>query len=180
MEQRAAVDPATLCSADAERVGFTRLNLYRSGRIGRTWAPSAALTNQMTALVLPQTWMVLSEPWCGDSAQILPIIGLMAAALESVELLIVPRDDHPAIMDHYLTHGKRSIPLWVAFDATGKEIFRWGPRPPEAQAVFDAAKAEGLDKPDILEKVHLFFGRDRGQAVDKAFVDLFETHRERT
>ena len=34
--------------------------------------------------------------------------------------------------------------------------------------------------PDILEKVHLFFGRDRGQAVDKAFVDLFETHRERT
>jgi hypothetical protein len=170
IEDRAAVEPAGLDPDDAERVGFTRLNLFRTDRITRTWTPSPELIRLLDEITKPQIWMVLTEPWCGDSAQILPIIALLADRTAGVELLIVLRDDHPAIMDRYLTDGKRSIPQLVSFDPEGRELFRWGPRPAAAQAVFDAAKAAGLDKPDILEKLHLFYGRDRGAAIEAALA----------
>ena len=72
--------------------------------------------------------------------------------------------------------GKRSIPVLAALGEDGTELFRWGPRPAEAQAVFDAAAAEGLDKPAKLEKLHLFYGRDRGRALDAEWVELLTEH----
>jgi hypothetical protein len=176
MEERAAVDPAGLGPEGADRVGFTRLNLVRTARIGRSWMPSPQLASLVESIEEPQVWMVLTEPWCGDSAQILPMIGIMAAASARVELVFVLRDDHPGIMDRYLTDGKRGIPLLVSFDLEGRELFRWGPRPAEAQAVFEAARAEGLDKPDALEKLHLFYGRDRGRAIDASLTAVLRQH----
>ena len=38
------------------------------------------------------------------------------------------------------------------------------------QAVMDAATAEGLEKPAKLEKLHLFYGRNRGRALDGELV----------
>ena len=70
----------------------------------------------------------------------------------------------------YLTDGKRGIPLLVAFDHGGAQQFRWGPRPAEAQAVMDAALAAGLEKAARLEKLHLFYGRNRGRALDAELV----------
>ena len=36
------------------------------------------------------------------------------------------------------------------------------------------AKAEGLEKPEILERLHLFYGRDRGKALEQEFIALLE------
>jgi len=79
-------------------------------------------------------------------------------------------------MDQYLTNGSRSIPRLVALDAGGQELFHWGPRPAAALEVFQAAKSEGLEKADILEKLHLFYGRNRGMALDAEIVSLLTTH----
>ena len=109
---------------------------------------------------------MISEPWCGDSAQCLPCLMITARLNPLVRLRVLLRDEHPAVMDRYLTRGTRSIPILVAFDEEGVEIFRWGPRPAAAQAVVDAAKRDGVEKKDLLERLHLFYGRDRGRALD--------------
>ena len=172
MEQQAAADSGEMTPEEAEMVEFTKLNLHRSGRIGRTWRPGEQLAAALNRIAEPQIWMVLTEPWCGDSAQCLPAMAVLASDNPAVELKVVLRDENLEIMDKFLTNGKRSIPQLVIFTASGKKLGQWGPRPAEAQIVFDEAKASGLEKPQILEKLHLWYGRDRGRALDLELAEL--------
>lgn len=180
MDQAAAMDPDGLDEEDAEKLEFSKLNLHRTARIGRTWKPSDELAGLLARLERPQTWMVLTETWCGDSAQCLPMIAIMAEAAPEVTLRLMIRDDNLDVMDRYLTDGKRAIPLLVAYDDDGNKRFRWGARPAEAQAVITQALAEGLEKPDRLERLHLFYGRNRGRALDAEFVELLTRYLEGT
>ena len=173
--RQAAPDPANEPDAAAREIlEYTRLNWHRTGRIARTWQPSAALATELARLTAPQTWLVLTEPWCGDSAQCLPCLVVLAERQPAIDLRLVLRDANLDLMDRFLTDGKRSIPRLAAFDEGGNELFRWGPRPRAAQDVFDQAKAEGLAKPDLLERLHLFYGRNRGAALDAEFVALLQ------
>ena len=164
----------------AERVGYTKLNLHRTLRIGRTYKVAEELVALMRRLTRPQTWLVLTEPWCGDSAQCLPHLAVLSDLNKHVTLRILLRDENLDVMDRYLTEGKRSIPRLVAFDEAGTELFTWGPRPAAAQAVFAQAQTAGLAKPDLLEKLHLFYGRDRGRALEAEFIELLTAHLGRT
>jgi hypothetical protein len=156
----------------AERIESTKVNLQRMQRIVNSHRVSEDLCILLRRNQRPQLWMVLTEPWCGDSSQCLPLIAVMAEQNELIELRILLRDANLDVMDLYLTDGKRGIPLLVAFDGAGEEIFRWGPRPKPAQAVFEEAKSAGLEKVDILARMHRFYGRDRGRAVEGEFRRL--------
>ena len=54
--------------------------------------------------------------------------------MPGLELRIVLRDEHPEVMDRYLTNGSRSIPIVIALDEEFRELGHWGPRPRELQA----------------------------------------------
>ena len=173
MARQAAAEPPAGDTLAAERARFIPLNLQRSRRIGRTWRPSSELAALLHELPGPQTWVMLTEPWCGDSAQCLPCVAIMAAVTPDVTVRVFLRDENPAIMDRFLTDGKRGIPLVALFDAGGQLFARWGPRPVAARDVFLAAKSEGLPKPAALERLHRWYARDRGRAVDAEFRALF-------
>lgn len=175
MAAQASADPAGLPSEDAERIGYTKLNLHRSERIGRNWKPGPETTKVLDGIREPQLWMVLTEPWCGDSAQSLPVIAALAERDPDIELRIVLRDANLEIMDLFLTDGKRSIPRLVIFAAGGEVIGGWGPRPRAAQAAFDEAKAAGKEKPGILEALHLWYGRDRQRALEEELAGLLRS-----
>ena len=162
-----------LSESDAERVEFTGLNVHRTRRINKIYTPSDELCTLLHGLGT-QLWMVLTEAWCGDSAQNLPYIAKMAACNPKIELRFLLRDQNLDIIDQYLTDGGRGIPKLVAFDSSGNEIFRWGPRPREAAELFRREKAAGNEKPRILEKLHLWYGRDRGKMIDGEFVELLK------
>ena len=89
---------------------------------------------------------------------------------------MILRDENLPIMDSFLADGKRSIPRLVVFALEGPNanevLAQWGPRPAAAQDVFDEAKAAGLEKPQILEKLHLWYGRDRGRALEGELLAL--------
>lgn len=172
LEQRAALDPADFEGLEAERVSFARLNLHRTERIRRTWRPSPGLAAAAARLEDSQLWLSLTEPWCGDSAQCLPCLEILAETNPNITMRMLLRDENPEVMDRYLTNGKRGIPLLVALDDSGDELYRWGPRPAVVQGVFDAGTDEGLDKQAKLERIHLFYGRDRGHALEEEFHDL--------
>ncbi|MFA6654631.1 MAG: thioredoxin family protein [Bacillota bacterium] len=85
--------------------------------------------------------VALSEPWCGDCVENLPIVAKLASLYPCFELLVFSRDDNLDIMDLYLTDGKRVIPVLVFFDETGKEIGRFIERP-EGATKFLESEAE--------------------------------------
>jgi thioredoxin-like negative regulator of GroEL len=110
--------------------------------------------------------MVLTEPWCGDSAFLLPIIAEAAALSNHVTLRILLRDDNLDVMDQYLTGGSRSIPKLVAFSADGDELFTWGPRPEEARQLFASLREEHDDKMKAIEELIAHYEDDGWQEAD--------------
>lgn len=156
--------------------GYSKLNLHRISRIEKTYNVSEQICEQVTKISEPQIWMVLTEDWCGDSAQNLPYIAKIAGCNDYITLRILPRDTNLDIMDQYLTDGKsRSIPKFVAFDKDGNELFQWGPRPAEAQKLVMDLKAEGFTKNEYNEKLHLWYGRNRGKNLESEFVELLKS-----
>ena len=164
--------------ADPQRAGhdkharFTLLNLQRTRRIERTYSVTDRLRSVVAAVAQPQLWMVMTEPWCGDSAQNLPYIAKIADINPNIDLRILLRDEHPDIMEHYLTEGTRSIPKLVAFDLSGRELFSWGPRPRSADELFRSERASGTPMDVALEKVHRWYGTDKGKELENEFLEL--------
>lgn len=148
------------------RAQYMALNLQRTRRIGKSYAPGEAMRAVLARLALPQLWLALTEPWCGDSAQLLPCIAKLAALNPLIDLRILRRDENPDIMDQHLTDGKRGIPKLIAFDPRGNELFEWGPRPIAAAELFANERARGLPKDEILRRLHQWYGADRGRSLE--------------
>jgi hypothetical protein len=164
-----------LDESEKKLFGYSKLNLHRISRIEKTYKVSEQICKNIMKITGPQIWMVLTEDWCGDSAQNLPYIAKIADCNDYITLRILPRDKNLDIMDQYLTDGKsRSIPKLVAFDKNGNELFQWGPRPAEAQKLVLDLKAEGLSKNEYNEKLHLWYGRNRGKNIENEFVELLK------
>ena len=151
-----------------------KLNLHRMTRIEKHYSVSEELKNLILKIEKSQTWMIISETWCGDSAQNIPFFAKVAELNLNIDLRLIMRDENPDVMDLYLTNGTRSIPILVSFDDSGNEIFRWGPRPEEGKKLFADLKAQGLDKSIILEKLHLWYGRNRGSALESELKELLK------
>lgn len=130
---------------------YLNYNWERQAHVHEAYTPSDALQAAAASIEEPQLWMVLTEPWCGDSAFLLPVIAEAAALSDDVTLRILLRDDNLDIMDQYLTGGSRSIPKLVAFDADGAEQFTWGPRPETARDRFEALQAKHDEKMAAIE-----------------------------
>ncbi|MEW6195843.1 MAG: thioredoxin family protein [Bacteroidota bacterium] len=156
-----------------EKFNNIKLNYQRSLRIHKTYEPSNELVKTIQQIDVPQIWMVISEHWCGDSAQNLPYIAEIAKLNSNIDLRVVLRDDNPDIMDEYLTEGKlRSIPKLVAFDEDGNELFQWGPRPKSAGDLVMNAKKEGKEKNEFMTLLHKWYANNKGEELEKEILFL--------
>ncbi|MBU1100158.1 MAG: thioredoxin family protein [Bacteroidetes bacterium] len=166
-----STNPEGLEDSERSLYDYTKLNLHRSKRIDRVYKVNEEFRAILQGITTPQIWMVLTEDWCGDSAQNLPYIVKMAEENPLITLRIMERDKNLDIMDLYLTGGKsRSIPKLVAFDEDGNELFQWGPRPKEAQDNVNQWKESGLSKTEFMEKLHLWYAGNRGKALEQEFM----------
>ncbi len=109
-------------------------NYQRIKRILRTTHLQESILQVIKALEHPVKWLVISEGWCGDAAQIVSVLQLLAEASDGrIELRIVYRDENEALMAAHLTNGSKSIPKLIQLDPDFKFIAEWGPRPAAAQ-----------------------------------------------
>ena len=157
-----------------ERSEIIKLNIHRMTRIDKSYEPGIDIRDEIEKIADHQLWMVITENWCGDSAQNLPYIAGIASMNQNIELKLILRDSNPDIMDHYLTNGTRSIPKLVAFDNEGNELFQWGARPKAAQDLVSDLKTQGFDKKYFLEKLHSWYARNRGADIEKEILLLLK------
>lgn len=164
-------DISILSETDKEHFTYIKLNFQRSSRIHKTYKPSDEIKNFISKIIDNQLWILITEEWCGDSAQIVPYIYEISKLNSLIDLKIFKRDSNLDLMELYLTNGTRSIPKLIVFDKTGNELFTWGPRPKEAQELINKLKLEGKTKDEFIEQLHLWYAKDRGKSLEKEMID---------
>ncbi len=160
-------------------IDFTKLNLARTHRIHKTIAISAALKKAVENLEHSYTWMVITEAWCADSAQNLPVIAELARLNpDKIKFYILLRDENPELMENYLTNGAMAIPKLIAVnDTLGKDAFIWGPRPAHARELLTAWKnnPEGKTWDEFEMKLHGWYAKDKTTSIQEEFKHIFST-----
>lgn len=160
-------------------IEFTKLNLARSQRIHKTISINPAIKKAVENVQDNYTWMVITEAWCGDSAQNLPVIAEIAKLNpDKIRLYILLRDQHPEVIDHYLTNGARAIPKLIVVNETlEKEAFIWGPRPASAQELLNAWKnnPEGKSFEEFEKELHNWYARDKAQSLQHELIQSLNT-----
>ena len=115
----------------------------------------------------------ITEDWCWDAANVVPPIAKLCDETATMELRVVKRDEHPDIMDRYLTNGARSIPIVVGLDSEFRELGRWGPRPRELQAWAMAHKDE-LPKKEFYIAMRRWHVEDAGMSTLDEVMEMVE------
>ena len=158
----------------ADYVHYTNLNFHRMKRLDKTVEINAELKSLITQIQTPQTWLVISEAWCGDVAQNVPLLQKIADLSNKIELKIILRDENIEVMDLYLTNGGRSIPKLIALEnETLNELYTWGPRPASIQNVMNELKAANVTEiSEIVEKIQIDYNHDKSQSFQNEFVTL--------
>jgi hypothetical protein len=156
---------------------YTSLNVRRMCRLDRTIKMVPETVSALGQCSKNQYWLLLTEAWCGDAAQIVPVIAKIAELSDHVDLKILLRDDNPDVMDQFLTNGGRAIPKLISVDTGNLNVlWHWGPRPKAAQAIMDAYKANPVgSKHDTLKQIQLWYSRDKGISIQKELAGLLQT-----
>ena len=155
---------------------YSELNETRMNRLEKTIEVTPETKVKLQNLDKKYIWLVLSEGWCGDAAQIVPVIHKMADATDKVELKIALRDDNDALMQHFLTNGGKAIPKLIVLDAeTLDVVLDWGPRPHSAkQLILDYKATHGVvDEPAKIE-LQKWYLHDKGISIQNEIVEMHE------
>lgn len=156
-------------------VYYTKLNFQRMKRLNKTIEVPVRVIELLKEKAANWTWLTLTEPWCGDAAQCVPVIEKLALRAGNIQSLYLLRDEHPNVMDAYLTNGGRSIPKLICLDESGKELFTWGPRPMVIQEVMNQLKAEGITEiATIVEQIQKAYNTDHQAGIYSEFETLLK------
>ena len=165
---------------------YTELNVARMRRLDKRSRLTEVSQQRLSQITRPMVWLSITEAWCGDAAQILPVVQQMADANPVIEHQLILRDEHPEIMDAFLTRGARSIPVTIVIDkATNAVLGHWGPRPAVLQAQVMAAKAaeqaatDAEERREIQEKTKVdtqkWYARDKTFSTQSEFLQMLDT-----
>ena len=147
---------AFVASCKAQHCGLWQ-GVYNLARVPE-WARVAVPPGTVRKL------LVIAEDWCGDASNTVPIVAKFVHSVAGFELRVILRDQHPEVMDRYLTSGSRSIPIVIALDESFREIGHWGPRPTELQAWVMANRGT-MPKTELYPQVRKWYARDRGETT---------------
>lgn len=164
-------------------LNYTKLNISRMRRLDKTTRLTEETLARLAKLNQPLTWLVITEAWCGDAAQIIPVMEKMKIANSNIDIRYILRDENLGIMDAFLTDGARSIPKLLVLKNDSLEVLRtWGPRPEEVQTMVMDAKKELSEMTDAAQKaerdkatkydVQLWYAKDKTKKVQEEILRI--------
>ena len=154
-------------------LNFSKLNDRRMTRLDKT-----IQLRQETLLIVnkidkPITWLVLSEGWCGDAAQTLPVINKIANESDLITLKIIFRDEHEELMNYFLTNGGKSIPKLLVLNSENEVLNTWGPRPDKAsKMVQDYKNKHGQLDATFKQELQVWYNKDKGVNIQENMLGL--------
>ncbi|WEK19105.1 MAG: thioredoxin family protein [Candidatus Pedobacter colombiensis] len=155
---------------------YTKMNVQRMNRVDKTVQLSEELFSGLNAIEGNYRFLVISEGWCGDAAQIVPVFDKMATAFpDKFDLKFVLRDTNLPLIDAHLTNGGRAIPVLLVLDNDGKVITKWGPRPQMLQDLLAEWKSQESDMMALAEKLHAWYAKDKTKTTQQELAALFSS-----
>jgi thioredoxin-like negative regulator of GroEL len=157
-------------------VEFTKLNIQRMNRLDKTLTLIPELEQKIVNSRRKMQWVILSQGWCGDCAQLVPVFGKIAELSQGkVELALVNPDERNDLMERFATNGTRSVPKAAFFEAeTGWLSGTWGPRPKPAQEIMLKWKASDgkISKDDFEKELHTWYAKDKTWTTQTELAEL--------
>jgi len=153
---------------------YTVLNQRRMKRLDKTLKINEESVKKIKDFDKKITWLVLTESWCGDAAQTMPMMNKAAEINDNISLRVILRDENLDIMDRFLTNGTLGIPkLIIIEDSSGEILGDWGPRPKIAtQMVIDYKNAHSALTPEFKEELQVWYNKDKGQSTLNDLLEL--------
>ena len=150
------------------------LNFQRIKRGIKTLQPDPVFEKLISGMKTTITWIIITEQWCGDAAQTLPLFyKLEEMSQGKITLKLIYRDQHPELIDRFLTNGGRSIPKLIQLNEQLQITGTWGPRPSPAQNLVQEIRSEGKPHNDAL---HAWYAQDRYKTLQEEVIELLEQH----
>ncbi len=153
---------------------YSLLNETRMNRLDKTIIVTDEVKKALGELNRKYIWLVIAEGWCGDAAQVLPIVNKMSQETDNIELKIVFRDENPELMSHFQTNGRNAIPKLIIIDkATGGVKGNWGDRPKGARETIEKYKAmHGVVDEGGKAELQLWYLHDKGVTTQNELTNL--------
>ena len=153
---------------------YSELNETRMNRLDKTIKITPETQQFLSALNTDYIWLVLSEGWCGDAAQLLPIMNKMAQLSEHIDLKVAFRDENPELMNLFLTNGGKAIPKLIIIEKETMEVIAdWGPRPTEAiKLIVDYKAKHGVVDEVVKAELQMWYLHDKGVSTQNEIVAL--------
>lgn len=154
---------------------YGKLNRQRMHRLEKTIQIGESLKDKARNVTRKMIWLIITEGWCGDAAQNIPVIEKIAAESLNIETRYVLRDENLELMDAYLTNNARSIPKLICLDAETLEVLgTWGPRAKAAMDYFYEMKEQGIEKPLMMENMQRWYLQDKEKSIQAEFENLLD------
>ncbi|RZK82306.1 MAG: thioredoxin family protein [Pedobacter sp.] len=150
---------------------YAKLNWTRQQRWLKVGELNLGLAAFIEGINTKQDWIVITEPWCGDAAHIVPFIDKISQLNPLITLDMQLRDAAPFLIDNYLTGSSKSIPKLIIRDEDGKDLLVWGPRPKGCQDVYDRMKAEGADFEETKLQIQSWYNIDKGKSFQQELLE---------
>jgi hypothetical protein len=159
---------------------YIPMNLQRSQRLIKTVTLTPEILSILEAYHHKVNWLLMSEGWCGDASQIVPVIAKIAAASKGlIDLRIVSSDNNPALMDAHLTpkpsgKGSRSVPKLIQLDSQYNFTGIWGPRPNEAQKLVYELRANPETAATYGDVLHKWYADNKQAFIQRDLLKLLK------
>jgi thioredoxin-like negative regulator of GroEL len=168
---------STAVEQTQERTHYSELNEARMHRLDKTIKITEENSAKLKTLNKSYLWIVLTESWCGDAAQILPVLNKMVLeANQKIELKLALRDENEEVMNHFLTNKAKAIPKLIIIDkATGSVVGDWGPRPQGAIDLIERYKEKfGVIDETTKTELQLWYLHDKGVSTQNEIIQLLQ------
>lgn len=164
---------STSSTQSEELLNYSKLNDSRMKRLDKTFYLDDETTDALKKLDVDYMWLIITEGWCGDASQIVPIINTVAETA-SIELKIVLRDENEALMNHFLTNGGKAIPKLIMLQKDTLEVLNtWGPRPKELADIIIAYKEQhGTIDNTIKKDMQVWYNTNKGKVIVEELLAL--------
>jgi hypothetical protein len=154
-------------------LNYSKLNDRRMTRLDKTIQLSQETLLGLKKIHKPVTWLLLTEGWCGDAAQTLPVISKIADESDLITLKIIFRDEHEELMSQFLTNGGKSIPKLLVLNSENKVLNTWGPRPNIAtKMVQDYKNKYGQLDAAFKQQLQVWYNKNKGVNIQEDMLGL--------
>lgn len=158
-----------------EYVQYYALGLQRMNRIFKTFKFNPAQETRIKSTPNNLKLLIITEGWCGDASQILPVVEKLANAL-NVSTHYILRDENMELMEKYKTNGALSIPIIIGVNEENEEAFRFGPRPQEGMEMLARFKnnPDIYSSEDFHEDLQRYYNDNKGEDIINEILDLID------